>query len=65
MNSRAEKTVITLRLAAVAAMILVVWVLWRVMLILPWPVDCLIAGAGALAFAYRFERGQDEGPSLT
>ena len=64
MDSRAEKSIIALRLVAVAAMILVVWMLWQVMLILPWPVDCLIAGAAALAFAYRFERGQDDGPSL-
>jgi len=32
--------------------------LWRLMLWLPWQIDCLLALAGSLAFAYRFERGE-------
>jgi hypothetical protein len=47
---------ITLRLAAILLVLIVVPVLWRLMLWLPWHVDCAIAAAAALAFAYKFER---------
>ena len=47
---------ILLRLGAVVLMIVSVYLLNRVMLRLPWQVDCIIAGVAALAFAYRFER---------
>ena len=47
---------ISLRLAAVLLILVVVPPLWRLMLWLPWHVDCLIATLAAFAFAYRFER---------
>jgi len=56
MNSHMRLIVISLRLGAVALMILTVCLLSRVMLWLPWQADCVIAAASALAFAYRFER---------
>ena len=45
-----------LRLGAVLLMIGSVYLLNLAMLRLPWQVDCAIAAAAALAFAYRFER---------
>ena len=56
MNGRARVMILGLRLLAVVVMIAVVSLMWQVMVILPWQVDCLIAAAAALAFAYRFER---------
>jgi hypothetical protein len=47
--------IINLRIAAVALMIASGWVTWRFMASLPWEVDCGIAAAAVLAFAYRFE----------
>ena len=49
---------VTLRLAAVLLIVIVVPLLWRLMLWLPWQIDCLVALAGSYAFAYRFERGE-------
>ena len=49
--------IIALRVVAVAAMVVTVSLLWQLMTRLPWQVDCVIAAASALAFAYRFERG--------
>ena len=54
MGTRAS--IITMRLAAIVVMIATVAALWNFMLWLPWPVDCLIAMAVALGFAYKFER---------
>ncbi|HKY22982.1 MAG TPA: hypothetical protein VJM31_17340 [Vicinamibacterales bacterium] len=54
MNMRMRLTL--LRLGAVVLMVVSVYLLNRVMLRLPWQVDCIIAGVAALAFAYRYER---------
>jgi hypothetical protein len=51
-----RSSVVALRLAAILVTVIIVPLLWRLMLWLPWQIDCLIAVAGALAFAYRFER---------
>jgi len=48
--------VLGLRLIAILVVLVVVPLLWRIMSWLPWQVDCLVAAASALAFAYRFER---------
>jgi hypothetical protein len=48
--------VLGLRILAVLVIMFVVPILWRLMLWLPWQVDCLIAAAAAFAFAYTFER---------
>ena len=53
-----DVVVLTLRILAVLAIILVVPLLWRLMLWLPWQVDCVIAAIAAFAFAYKFE-GED------
>jgi len=53
--SRLDTLVLGIRLAAVLLIIIVVPLLWRAMLWLPWQVDCVIAAAAALAFAYTFE----------
>jgi hypothetical protein len=53
------RMIIALRVVAVVAMVVAVTLMWRVMQVLPWQVDCVIAGAMALAFAYRFEREED------
>jgi hypothetical protein len=37
-------------------MVVTVSLLWHLMTVLPWQVDCVIAAASALAFAYKFER---------
>jgi hypothetical protein len=48
--------VLGLRIAAGLAIILIVPLLWRLMLWLPWQADCAIAMAASFAFAYAFER---------
>ncbi len=57
---RPDALVISLRIAAILAVILIVPAMWRLMLWLPWQVDCLLAAAAAFAFAYKFEREQSE-----
>ena len=47
---------ITLRSGAILLIVIIVPLLWRLMLWLPWPVDCVIAAIAAFAFAYKFER---------
>jgi len=54
MNMRAS--IITMRLAAIVVMVATVAALWNFMLWLPWEVDCVVAMASALGFAYKFER---------
>jgi hypothetical protein len=49
--------IIALRIVAIATMVVTVSLLWHLMTVLPWQVDCVIAAASALAFAYKFERG--------
>ena len=56
MDARARAVIIIIRLAALVVVIVGVATLWNFMLWLPWQVDCLLAAAAALAFAYRFER---------
>jgi hypothetical protein len=51
-----NRRVIGIRIVAVLLMIVVVPLLWRLMLWLPWQADCAIAVIASLAFAYRFER---------
>ena len=53
---RPDVFVLTLRIAASLVIILVVPLLWRFMLWLPWQLDCVLAAAAAFAFAYTFER---------
>jgi hypothetical protein len=53
--SRLDAFVVGIRLAALLPIILVVPLIWRVMLWLPWQIDCAIAAAAAFAFAYVFE----------
>jgi hypothetical protein len=48
--------VLGLRFLALLVIVVVVPLLWRLMLWLPWQMDCLIAAAAAFAFAYKFER---------
>ena len=48
--------VLGLRIVAVLAVIVLVPLIWRLMLWLPWQADCVIATAAAFAFAYKFER---------
>lgn len=50
-----------IRFAAVVVLVFALMALWNFMLWLPWQVDCVIAGTAAMAFAYRFERGSDNG----
>jgi len=59
MKTRVRASIIAIRLAALVVMIASVGALWNFMLWLPWPVDCVLAGAAALAYAYRFEREDD------
>jgi hypothetical protein len=56
MTRRLRLTIIGLRLAAVALMIASTYLLWTLMLGLPWQADCVIAAVAAAAFAYKFER---------
>jgi CheY-like chemotaxis protein len=51
-----RRIIIGLRLLAIVVMIAAVTLTWKLMSVLSWQVDCLIAGAAAVAFAYRFER---------
>ena len=60
MNQRIRRTILSLRLTAVALMIAATYLLWIVMVRLSWQVDCLIAAAAAVAFAYKFEREVDQ-----
>ena len=48
--------VLGLRIVAALAVIVLVPLIWRLMLWLPWQADCVIAAAAAFAFAYKFER---------
>jgi hypothetical protein len=52
--------VLILRILAILGIIVIVPLMWRLMLWLPWQVDCAIATAAAFAFAYRFEREGDD-----
>ncbi len=61
--SRVDFFVLGLRTLAVITIILVVPALWRLMVWLPWQVDCLIAAVAAFAFAYRFEHEDRPVPS--
>jgi len=56
MDTFTRASIIAMRLAAIVVAIASVAALWNFMLWLPWPVDCGVAGAAALAFAYKFER---------
>jgi len=56
MDTFTRVSIVAMRLAAVVVAIATVAALWNFMLWLPWPVDCGLAGAAALAFAYKFER---------
>jgi hypothetical protein len=47
---------VLLRLGAIVLITALVPLLARLMLWLPWEADCMLAGAAALAFAYRFEQ---------
>ncbi len=53
---RPHAVAISLRIAAILFVILIVPLLWRFMLWLPWQLDCLLAGMAAFAFACTFER---------
>jgi len=55
MNNHARLIILILRIGASAVMVMVVWLLFRVMLVLPWQLDWMIAMAATAAFAYRFE----------
>jgi hypothetical protein len=57
MDNHQRVLVVLLRVGAIFTMIVAASLLWRLMAALPWQVDCAIAAASALAFAYRFERG--------
>ena len=56
MDKRGRAAIIVIRFAALVVIIAGVTALWNFMLWLPWQIDCLIAAAAALAFAYKFER---------
>ncbi len=56
MDTRIRASIVTIRMAAIVIMVMSVIALWNFMLWLPWQVDCVIAGAAAFAFAYKFER---------
>jgi hypothetical protein len=47
------------RLATALAAIVIVTRVWRVMAVLPWQIDGMIAAAAVLLWAYWFERGDD------
>ena len=53
--SRPDVLVFAIRLAAVILIVIVVPLLWRIMIRLPWQIDCVIATVSAFAFAYAFE----------
>ena len=48
--------IIAIRLSALVVFLASVGALWNFMLWLPWQVDCVLAVAAALAYAYKFER---------
>ena len=50
---------IFIRLTALLIVVFGVPLLWRVMMRLSWPVDCVIAAAASVLFAYTFERQED------
>jgi hypothetical protein len=56
MDSRLRMLIIGLRLGAISVMIMSASLLWWVMERLSWQVDCLLALAATVAFAYWFER---------
>ena len=58
--SRPDVLVLALRALAILAIIVVVPLLWRLMLWLPWQLDCVLATAAAFAFAYTFEREESQ-----
>jgi hypothetical protein len=47
---------ILIRLTALLIVVCGIPLLWRVMMRLSWPVDCAIAAAASVLFAYTFER---------
>lgn len=51
--------ILVLRVAAVVVMVFTVMALWNFMRWLPWQIDCLVAAGSSLAFAYKFERGDE------
>lgn len=55
MPTSTRAAILTIRLAAIVVMIASMLALWNFMRWLPWQVDCLLATAAALAFAYTFE----------
>ena len=56
MNTRLRATLVGLRIAALLTAAVIVIALWHLMSAMPWQLDCVVAAAAALAFAYRFER---------
>ena len=56
MNTRLRATIVGLRIVALITAAIIVIALWRLMSAMPWQIDCAVAAAAALAFAYRFER---------
>jgi hypothetical protein len=60
MDTFTRASLITIRVAAVVVIVATVCALWNFMLWLPWQIDCGLAGASALAFAYTFEREETE-----
>jgi hypothetical protein len=57
MQNHARLVIGFIRTAAVIVMLVSVMAIWNLMLWLPWQLDAIIAGAASLAFAYKFERG--------
>ncbi len=47
---------IVIRMTAVLVIVMVVPLVWRLMMGLPWQIDCVLAIGAAFAFAYKFER---------
>jgi|EndMetStandDraft_4_1072995.scaffolds.fasta_scaffold600510_2 hypothetical protein len=58
--SRPDVFVLALRLLACLAIIIAVPLMWRLMLWLPWQLDCVLATSAAFAFAYTFEREESQ-----
>ena len=56
MNTRLRAIIVGLRIAAIITAAVIVLGLWHLMLWMPWQLDCVMAAASALVFAYRFER---------
>ena len=59
MHTDTSVIIAVLRVAAVVVMLFTVMALWNFMQWLPWQIDCLIAAVASLAFAYKFERGDE------